>query len=108
MDAKTTSIIAYITIFGWLIAYFQHKGNIQKSTLTSYHLNQGLGIFLFAVVLNVVLVVLVKVLPELATLFSLIGFLPLILIIFGIIAAANEATKPVPLIGRFFEGKFNF
>lgn len=108
MNAKTISIVSYITIIGWIIAYLQHKGTEQKSKLASYHLGQGLGVFIFAVILNIILGVVISIVPSLAGILSLIGLAPLILLIFGVIAAANEALKPVPLIGKFFEGKFNF
>ncbi|MGS2760892.1 DUF4870 domain-containing protein [Sinomicrobium sp. M5D2P9] len=108
MNAKTISIVSYITIIGWIIAYFQHKGSEQKSELASYHLGQGLGVFIFAVVLNIILQIVMSIVPSLASILSLAGLIPLILLIFGIIAANNEVLKPVPLIGKFFEGKFNF
>lgn len=108
MNAKTIAVVSYLTIIGWVIAYVQHKGNEQKSKLAAYHLGQGLGIFIFAVVLNVILRVIISIVPSLAGLLSLVGLVPLILLVFGIITAANEALKPVPLIGKFFEGKFNF
>lgn len=108
MNAKTISIVSYITIIGWIIAYLQHKGNEQKSALASYHLGQGLGVFIFSILLNIVLAILIGVVPSLAGILSLAGFVPVVLLIFGIIAANNEALKPVPLIGKFFEGKFNF
>jgi len=108
MTAKTISIVAYITIIGWLIAYFQYKDHEQKSKLASYHLGQGLGVFIFAVALNIGLRIVISVVPSLGTTLSLLGLVPLLLLIFGMIAANNEALKPVPLIGRFFEGKFNF
>ena len=108
MNAKTISMVAYMTIIGWIIAYFQHKGSESKSTLASYHLEQGLGVFIFAVLLNIVLTVIIRIIPSLGSVISLVGILPLVLLILGIIAAANEAQKTVPLIGKFFEGKFGF
>lgn len=108
MNAKTISIVSYITIIGWIIAFLQHKNSEQKSALASYHLGQGLGVFIFAVVLNIVLSIVISVIPSLGNTLALISFLPLVLIIFGIIAANNEVLKPVPLIGKIFEGKFNF
>src|SRR5690606_31533625 len=105
MNAKTISIVSYITIIGWVIAYLQHRGNEPKSKLAAYHLGQGLGVFIFAVVLNIILRMIVSIVPSLTSVLSLVGLLPHILLIFGIITAANEALKPVPLIGKFFEGK---
>ncbi|QDH79614.1 DUF4870 domain-containing protein [Echinicola soli] len=108
MNAKTISIVSYITIIGWIVAYFQHKGTTEKSKLASYHLEQGLGVFIFAVILNIALGIIISVVPSLGGILSFVGIVPLVLLIFGIIAAANEARNPVPLIGKFFEGKFNF
>lgn len=108
MNAKTISIVAYITIIGWIIAYLQNKNSEQKSKLASYHLGQGLGIFIFSIILNIALFIVMSIVPSLRSILGLLGVVPLILIIFGIITANNEALKPVPLIGKFFEGKFNF
>ncbi len=107
MKAKNIAILSYITIIGWVIAYFQYKGGNEKSELASYHLGQSLGLFILAVVLNVMLAVLGSIVPSLGTVFMLVGFLPLFLLIFGIIAAVNEARTPVPLLGKFFEEKIN-
>ena len=46
MTNKTLSIVSYITIIGWLIAYFSYKdkSETEKSTVVNYHLKQSLGI----------------------------------------------------------------
>lgn len=107
MKAKTISIVAYITIIGWVIAYLQYKQREQKNELVSYHLSQGLGVFIFAVVLNIILTIVISVVPSLGSILVLAGLLPIVFLIFGIITAANEARKPVPVIGKVFEGMFN-
>ena len=83
MDAKTTSIIGYITWIGWLVAYFAGDKEGAK-----FFLNQAL-------VLNIL---------------SLLGFIPVIgwlwnIFIFvcwilGLIAAINQEHKEIPLIGK--------
>lgn len=108
MKAKTISIVAYITIIGWVIAYLQYKQRKQKNELASYHLSQGLGVFIFAVVLNILLTIVISVVPSLGSILALVGLLPIVFLVFGIITAANEARKPVPIIGKLFEGMFNF
>lgn len=108
MKAKTLSIVAYITIIGWVIAYLQYKQRKQKNELASYHLSQGLGIFIFAVILNIILTIVISVVPSLGSILALVGLLPIVFLIFGVITAANEARKPVPIIGKVFEGMFNF
>lgn len=74
--------------------------------LVSYHLTQWLGVFIFA--LNMVIFILIEIAPSLTGVFSMVGIVPLLFIIFGIIAATNERTQPIPRIGKFFEGRFNF
>lgn len=108
MTNKTLAIVAYITIIGWLIAYFQYKNNADKNPLVRYHLGQALGIIIFGVVLAIAIGIISSIIPSLSSILSLAGLLPLILLIFGIIAASNEALSPVPGIGKLFENKFSF
>lgn len=108
MNNKTLAMVSYVTIIGWLVAYFSYKSQAEKSSLVSYHLEQSLGIFICSIAVSVVAGVLISVIPVLSTLFSLLMLLPLVLLILGIINASHEAKKPVPLTGRFFERKFSF
>ncbi|GAB3019377.1 hypothetical protein GCM10027051_25580 [Niabella terrae] len=108
MNAKSIAIVSYITLIGWIVAYLQHKKSNPKNELASYHLGQALGVIIFALVLNIVLSMIILMAPSLGGMVILVGIVPLLLLIFGIIAASNEVLKPVPLIGKFFEKKFNF
>src|SRR5690606_9057723 len=105
MNSKTIAIVSYITIIGWLIAFFQYKDN--KTPLAKYHLEQALGVFIFSILWSIAMRVLFSLIPALTTLGSLLSLVPLVLIIIGIINAANEALKPVPVIGPYFVGKFS-
>lgn len=107
MSNKTLSILSYITIIGWIIAFVKGKDLNPKSDLVNYHLKQGFGFFIFTLILNIVLTAIVSVVPSLAFI-SYIGLLFFIVWIFGIINAVNEEKKPLPLIGRMFENKFGF
>jgi len=108
MKNKTLAMVAYITLIGWIIAYIQYRNQNEKDALVRYHLGQALGIFIFAVALNIVTIIIASIIPSLGTILSLAGLLPLILLILGIIAASNEAQNPVPGIGKLFENKFSF
>ncbi|WP_289024481.1 DUF4870 domain-containing protein [uncultured Salegentibacter sp.] len=108
MSVKTISIVSYLTIIGWIIAYFSNKNQDSKSELASYHLGQSMGIFIFGVILNIILGFIANVVSSSGVILFLLGLVPLIFIILGIITANNEALKPVPIIGTYFEGKFNF
>jgi len=105
MDNKTLSIVSYISIVGWLIAYFIGKDN--SDSLLRYHLRQSLGLAIFSILFSVVLNVLAMIIPAL----GILGILSLgivILWIIGIINAANNAQKPLPVIGKMFEDQFSF
>ena len=107
MSNKTLAILSYVTIIGWIIALVQNNSATQKSSLVKYHLRQGLGVFIVAVIFNVAFSVVASIVPALAFL-GLAGYAFLAFMIFGIINASNEVEKPVPLIGHLFEGKFAF
>lgn len=105
MTPKVQSILSYIGIL-WLVAYF--GGKQERNELSKYHLKQGLGLWIIAVVVNIAIYVVVMFTPSLATILSAASIIFLILMIFGIINAANEVRKPLPIIGKIFEGKFDF
>ncbi|SFE02425.1 DUF4870 domain-containing protein [Flavobacterium phragmitis] len=107
MNNKTLSILSYITIIGWIVAFVKSKDLTPKSDLVSYHLKQGFGIFLVSLVINIALSIVVTIVPALYFL-SYVGYVILILWIFGIINAVNEQKKPIPVIGKIFEDKFGF
>ncbi|TDQ77303.1 DUF4870 domain-containing protein [Sphingobacterium yanglingense] len=107
MSNKTLSILSYVTIIGWIIAYVKSKDIQPKSDLVSYHLRQGLGFFILSLVVNVALSIIVTIIPTLAFL-NYVGILLFILWVFGIINAVNEQKKPIPVIGAAFENKFAF
>jgi len=115
MDRKTLAFVSYITIIGWLISFFSYKGQA-KDSLVSYHLRQSFGLFLTYVAYGIVAWILmailafisVKLLLGISWIFSLIWLGLFILLIIGIINAVNEKETPLPLIGKMFEGKFNF
>ncbi|SFS34789.1 import component protein [Sphingobacterium wenxiniae] len=105
MDNKTLSIVSYITIIGWLIAYF--AGKEKANDLLKYHLRQSLGLFICSAAFNIIVTILVLIIPALAIL-SYFSIIFLILIILGILNAANEVKKPLPIIGKIFENQFAF
>lgn len=107
MNNKTLSILSYVTIIGWIIAFVKSKDLSPKSDLVTYHLKQGFGIFLLTFAINIILSVVLAIVPSLYFL-SYIGYALLILWIFGIINAANEQKKPIPVVGKMFEDKFSF
>lgn len=107
MNQKTLSILSYVTIIGWIIAYVKGKELQPKNDLVTYHLKQGLGFFILTIIVNVILSVVVFTVPSLGIL-NYLSLILFVLWVFGIINAVNEQKKPIPLIGAMFEDKFSF
>lgn len=105
MDNKTLSIISYITLIGWLVAYF--VGKDKADSLLKYHLRQSLGLAVVNILFSVALNIVAFIVPALGFL-GLIGYVFIVLWIIGIINAANGVEKPLPIIGKMFEDKFAF
>ena len=82
MDTKTTSIVAYITWIGLVIALCAGDREGAK-----FHLNQALVITLFS---------LLSVIPCIGWIWAVFM---LVCWIMGLIAANNQEEKQVPLIG---------
>lgn|SRR5690554_1899235 len=102
MDNKTISIISYITIIGWLIAYLIGKDKLDA--FSKYHLRQSLGLAIVGIILNIITISI----SFLGMIVNLVGLLLLVLFIIGIINAVNGQMKPLPVIGKYFEDKFDF
>ena len=82
MDKKTTSIVAYITWIGLIIAFCAGDREGAK-----FYLNQALVVFLFS---------LLSIIPCIGWIWAIFM---LVCWIMGLIAAINQEEKPVPLIG---------
>jgi uncharacterized membrane protein len=107
MSNKTLAILSYITIIGWIIALVQNNDKNPKDELVTYHLKQGFGFFLLAIVVNIATTIVVTIVPMLFFL-NYVGLVLLVLWVFGIINAVNEQKKPIPLVGPMFENQFAF
>ena len=83
MDKKTTSIVAYITWIGLIVAFCAGDKEGAK-----FHLNQALVITLFSLLTWV---------PFVGWAWGIFTFVCWIL---GLIAAINQEEKEVPLIGK--------
>lgn len=89
MTKKATGIVAYISLIGWLIAFFAGDKEGAK-----FHLNQALVILLANVVCMVLgYVPIVKYLTWIINIFLFVCW------IIGLVAACKEEEKEIPLIG---------
>ena len=105
MSKKTLSVVSYITLIGWLIAFF--SGKEKADSLLRYHLRQALGLAIVSIILNIVLRIITSATPSLSFL-GMVGWVITVFWVIGMINAANGAEKPIPLIGKMFERKFSF
>lgn len=95
---KTTAIIAYLTIIGWIIAFIMN--NKENNTFASFHIRQALGLMLtyFAVSILISLTGI--------WMLSVLYLVVFIFVILGIIAAVQEEEKTVPVLGDYFQDWF--
>ncbi len=116
MDNKTLAWVSYLfTPIGFLISYFSYNGQ-EKNSLVSYHLRQSFGLFLASVAYGIVTFLISFILGMISIdlaitvgyILNLVSLVFLVLMIIGILNANKGEEKPLPLIGKMFEGKFNF
>lgn len=101
-NAKTIAILSYITLIGWIIAFVMHSNEQNKSSLGAYHLRQGLGLAIFGVCAWVVMIILMFI-PFIGWFLNMLIWIGLlVLLVLGIINAANGEEKPLPLVGELF------
>jgi len=100
-QGKTTAIVAYITIVGTIIAFFMN--NDTKNQFASFHIRQALGINISFYILGILVTFFDS--WEISSAFYVFIF---VLWGFGLITAAKEQQKTVPLLGPYFQEWFNF
>lgn len=89
MDKKATGIVAYITLIGWLVAFFAGDREGAK-----FHLNQAL----ILIIANVIIGVLAMI-PFVNIVAGILSIFVFVCWIIGLIAACKEEEKEIPLIG---------
>jgi len=89
MDKKVTGIIAYLTIIGWLIAYLAGDREGAK-----FHLNQALVLGICSIIASALAWI-----PIVRLFVYAIDLAIFIFCVIGIINAANDEEKPLPIIG---------
>jgi len=110
-NGKTTGIVSYLTIIGWLIAYFgMHQSN--KTSLGSYQLRQTLLLHIISTGLWIIMTFVFSAMFLTGGFFSwyylyrILELALFILWVIGFIGAINAEEKPIPLIGKAAQGMF--
>jgi uncharacterized membrane protein len=99
-EDKTTAIVAYLTIIGFIVAMILNSS--KKTRLGAFHLRQMLGIFLTGLAGSMVMII--PILGWITGFCVWIGVF--VLWIMGLISAINGQLKPVPLLGEHYQKWF--
>jgi uncharacterized membrane protein len=98
-NGKTISIISYLTLVGWIIAFIMHSNN--KTDLAAFHLRQMLGIIIVGIALNVI-----GIFSGIDFLFWILRLASVLLWGLGFMGAIQGEKKLVPVLGEQFQNWF--
>lgn len=98
-EGKTAAIIAYITVFGTIVAYIMNSS--KKNSFTSFHIRQMIGLFLISMINKYLIYDLIG-----TTIAWLVGACLFVLWIIGFIGALQGEEKEVPVVGEYFQRWF--
>ncbi|MBR4110888.1 MAG: hypothetical protein IKK43_04300 [Clostridia bacterium] len=93
MDKKVAGILSYIGPL-FLVPLIVVKDDAD----VKFHVNQGLVLFLFEVIIGIVGGILGAI-PLIGGLAGLLGIIPFVLAVLGIVNVCKDETKPLPVIG---------
>ena len=103
-DDKTTAIVSYLTLIGFVVAVIMHGS--KKSKLGSFHLRQSLGLMLSSIAVAFGATILAFV-PFLGWMIGLAAWFALLAFwVMGLLSAINGEQKPVPVVGQHFQKWF--
>jgi uncharacterized membrane protein len=94
---KTAAITSYILIIGVLIAMSMNSGE-EKNSFASFHIRQALGLSITFISLGLI----ISNFDSPMISISMWIFLS-VLWTYGIFSAINGETKPIPLLGKYFQ-----
>jgi len=98
MDDKTKSIVAHITLIGWIVALVMNQSD--KGPNTSFYLRQNLGLMILAVLGSVLGMILLPIIS------SIVGIAVLVLWILSLIGSLSGEQKATPVVGDMFQSWF--
>lgn len=103
-DDKTTAIVSYLTLIGFVVAVIMHGS--KKTRLGAYHLRQSLGLMLasFVVALGGTVFAFVPFVGWMISLAAWFGLFALW--VMGLLAAINGEEKPAAVLGVHFQKWF--
>ena len=99
-EGKTYALIAYMTLFGTLVAFFMNRE--RRNDFTSFHIRQALGLGLLYIIVGYMIGGFDSWNITGAFLLVFLSFY-----LFGIYSAISGKCKPIPVIGPIFQKIFN-
>ena len=98
MDDKTKSIVAHITMIGWVIAIVMNQSD--KGANTSFYIRQTLGIWLLGVVGSVLGMYTIGLIGTITFIATIVFW------ILSLVGALSGEQKPIPVLGDMFQNWF--
>ena len=98
-EGKTTAIISYLWIIGWIIAFIMN--NDKKNSFASFHIRQSLGLVILLTIINIL-----DWQMGLGMISWILDIGVFILWILGFIGAIQGEEKKIPLLGDQFQEWF--
>jgi uncharacterized membrane protein len=98
MDDKTKSIVAHITLIGWIIALVTNQSD--KGPNTSFYLRQNLGLWLVAIAGSVLGMLTINIIG------TVISIAVLVLWVLSLLGALSGEQKASPVVGDMFQSWF--
>lgn len=103
-NPRTAAVVGYITLIGWLIAYFAlYKKN--KDAFSAFHLRQTLLLHIIAFILNVLTFLsLWQLFPQIIV--TILALLLFVLWLIGVYYVVNNKQKAIPIVGNIAQRLF--
>ena len=98
MDDKTKSIVAHLTLIGWIIALVMNQSD--KGPNTSFYLRQNLGLRIIAIAGSILGMLTLSIIS------TIVAIAVLVLWILSLLGALSGEQKPSPVFGDMFQPWF--
>lgn len=98
MDDKTKSIVAHLTLIGWIIALVMNQS--EKGANTSFYLRQNLGLAILAIAGSIIGMLTLSIIS------TIVGIAVLVLWILSLLGALSGEQKLSPGVGDMFQQWF--
>ena len=98
-EGKTLGLVAYLTLFGTLIAFFMNKD--KGNPFTAFHIRQGFGLGLLYIIIGFA----ITAFDSWMITYSFWIFFS-VLYVYGIFGAVTGNLNKIPLLGDLFQNVF--